>query len=92
MLTPKETLLLKIANAHIHDFNNDMIDYWSADNYALHNQLRTEIKALTNEYENTYHENPAINWYFDKNKPEHGCNIDKIYETAIALTAKMKEK
>lgn len=92
MLTPKETLLLKIANAHICDFENDMVDYWSANNYALHNQLRDEIKTLTTEYENTYHENPAINWYFDKNKPEQGCNIDKIYETANALTAKMGEK
>lgn len=56
MLTPKETLLLKLANAHICDFENDMVDYWSANNYALHNQMRDKIKALTTEYENTYHE------------------------------------
>lgn len=91
MLTPKETLLLKIANAHIRDFRNDMVDHWSADNYALHNQLRDEIKTLTAEYKNTYHENPAINWYFDKHNPKQGCNIDKIYETANALTAKREE-
>lgn len=92
MLTPKETLLLKIANAHICDFENDMVDYWSANNYALHNQMRDKIKALTTEYENTYHENPAINWYFDKCNPKRGCNIEKIYETANTLTAKMERK
>lgn len=51
-----------------------------------------KIKALTTEYENTYHENPAINWYFDKCNPKRGCNIEKIYETANTLTAKMERK
>lgn len=61
----QKELLLQIAQWHIKDFNNDMVDTWSDKNYLIASECNKTIRRLETEYVDTYGELPEWRYIND---------------------------
>lgn len=58
MTKAQQELLLQIAQWHIKDFNNSMVDTWSDKNYIIDSECNKTIRRLEKEYADKYGELP----------------------------------
>lgn len=74
----QKELLLQIAQWHIKDFNNRMVDTWSDKNFRIGEECYEMIRALENEYTDKYGNLPE--WKY----------IDDVFNTVKQLREKLK--
>lgn len=74
----QKELLLQIAQWHIKDFNNRMVDTWGDKNFRIDKECYRMIRALEKEYADKYGELPK--WKY----------IDDVYNAARQLKEELK--
>lgn len=74
----QKELLLQIAQWHIKDFNNRMIDTWGDKNFRIDEECYKMIHALEGEYINKYGE--LLKWEY----------IDDVFDAAKQLKEELK--
>lgn len=78
MTKEQQELLLQIAQWHIKDFNNRMVDTWSDKNYIIDSECNKTICKLESEYIDKYGELPE--WRY----------IDDVFNTAKQLREELR--
>lgn len=75
----QKELLLQIAQWHIKDFNNRMVDTWNDKNYIIDSECNNAIRRLEKEYADKYGKLPE--WKY----------IDDVWNTIKDLNKKLTE-